>query len=353
MKSLLVLTTLSCLLSVRTIGAICTFPVDLLGVWISTYNGPMVFDTSEILGYTTNIPNAPKMELNCLERNDNFYILKSSHVFHVFGQEVHLYLCLEIEQQSNSIFQYSIRTEYNRYLKEYMYGHVPGNNFSDICVDSFSKPFLLVRNVSLTDHSIGYACPDIIHGYYGYMSKFGSTDNTCNEGVVESCKMSTQFQLHIDNECFKMFGNTTFTCIYSTVRSSNHYLYTWTDDEGINSLSLYGFFCMEISKKDSSMEISIFADACSNDTSNGPLLKIKLSDLSSQCYDGVESTTHTTVSTIDSPPADPALIAVIVLIACISLTLPIIFLLHWHRHILGLKCTLRQQTTDTKFHDIS
>lgn len=58
------------------VGAICTFPVDLLGVWISTYNGPMVFDTSEILGYTTNIPNAPKMELNCLERNDNFYILK-------------------------------------------------------------------------------------------------------------------------------------------------------------------------------------------------------------------------------------------------------------------------------------
>jgi len=60
--------------------------------------------------------------------------------------------------------------------------------------------------VSLTDHSIGYACPDIIHGYYGNMSEFGSTDNTCNEGFVESCTMSTQFQLHIDNECFKMFG---------------------------------------------------------------------------------------------------------------------------------------------------
>jgi hypothetical protein len=33
------------------------------------------------------------------------------------------------------------------------------------------------------------------------------------------------------------------------------------------------------------MEISIFADACSNDTSNGPLLKIELSDLSSKCFD--------------------------------------------------------------------
>lgn len=69
-------------------------------------------------------------------------------------------------------------------------------------------------------------------------------------------------------------------------------------------------------------------------------------------YFTVETTTHTTVSTIDRP-ADPALIAVIVSIACISLTLTIICLLHWQRHRLGLKCSLRQQTTDTQFHDIS
>lgn len=70
-------------------------------------------------------------------------------------------------------------------------------------------------------------------------------------------------------------------------------------------------------------------------------------------YFTVEITTHTTGSTIDQPPADPALIAVIVLIACISLALTIICLLHWQRHRLGLKCSFRPQTTDTQFHDIS
>lgn len=35
---------------------------------------------------------------------------RSAHVFKVFGHEVHMYMCLEMAQQSDSVFQYYIRT---------------------------------------------------------------------------------------------------------------------------------------------------------------------------------------------------------------------------------------------------
>ncbi|VDI65200.1 Hypothetical predicted protein [Mytilus galloprovincialis] len=257
---------------------VCNFPDELRGVWISLYNGPMVFGSSSISGYNTFIPNMQTLHLNCVESNSTFYILKSSHVFKVFGHDVHMYMCLEMEQQSGSVFQYYIRTDFDNYLNEFMKGHVQTNTstLDEVCIPGMGNEILLVRNVSLMQRSLGSLCPQIIHGYYGNITQDSTENGMCRDGYFDSCKQSTHFKLDIDINCSNIFGNTTFTCVHYIEESGSH-LYAWTDNVKLYQFSPFGFFCMNVSEADGAVKISIHPDLCSK--ADNTILSFQLQDV--------------------------------------------------------------------------
>ncbi|XP_052089668.1 uncharacterized protein LOC127726346 [Mytilus californianus] len=333
--------------------AVCSFPNELRGVWISLYNGPMVFGTSSISGYNTSIPNMQTLHLNCVERNSTFYILKSSHVFKVFGHELHMYMCLEMEQQSGFVFQYYIRTDYDSYLNEFMNGHVKVNTYTldEVCVPGLGNEILLVRNVSLMQNSLGSLCPQIIQGYYGNITQVSTENGMCSDGYFDSCEQSTRFKLDIDNNCSNMFGNTTFTCVHYIEDSGSH-LYAWTNNAELYKFSPFGFFCMNVSEVDGVVRISIHPDLCS--IGDNTILSFQLQDVFDECFeDATKDVSTVTKDKKLKSPISPGVIVVISLVVFISVTCAIIFVIHWQRKRLCLHCTRRKSNEDYRFDDVA
>ncbi|OPL33416.1 hypothetical protein AM593_09309, partial [Mytilus galloprovincialis] len=335
------------LTSIPFCDGVCSFPDELRGVWISLYNGPMVFGSSSISGYNTSIPNRKTLHLNCVERNSTFYILKSAHVFKVFGHEVHMYMCLEMAQQSDSVFQYYIRTDFDNYLNEFMKGHVKTNTstLDEVCVPGLANEILLVRNVSLMQRSLGSMCPQIIQGYYGNITQDSTENGMCSDGYFDSCKQSTHFKLNIDENCSNMFGNTTFTCVHYIDDSGSH-LYAWTDNAKLRQYSPFGFFCMNVSQADDVVRMSIHSDLCS--IADNTILSFQLQHVFATKDIGTITTDKKLESHLSS-----SVIVVIALVVFISVTCVLIFVLHWQRKRLGLHCKRRKSNEDYRFDDVA
>ncbi|XP_063415669.1 uncharacterized protein LOC134697366 [Mytilus trossulus] len=341
------------LTSIQYCDGVCSFPDELRGVWISLYNGPMVFGSSSISGYNTSIPNMKTLHLNCVERNSTFYILKSAQVFKVFGHEVHMYMCLEMAQQSDSVFQYYIRTDFDNYLNEFMKGHgkINTSTLDEVCVPGLANEILLVRNVSLMQRSLGSMCPQIIQGYYGNITQDSTENGICSDGYFDSCKKSTHFKLNIDENCSNMFGNTTFTCVHYVEDSGSH-LYAWTDNANLYKFSPFGFFCMNVSQAGGVVSMSIHSDLCS--LADNTILSFQLQDVFDKCFEDTtkDISTVTTDKKMESNLSS-GVIVVIVLVVFISVTCVIIFVLHWQRKRLGLNCKKRKTNEDYRFDDVA
>ncbi|CAG2223205.1 unnamed protein product [Mytilus edulis] len=282
------------------------------------------------------------LHLNCVERNSTFYILKSAHVFKVFGHEVHMYMCLEMEQQSDFVFKYYIRTDFDNYLNEFMKGHVKTNTstLDEVCVP-----------VSLMQRSLGSMCPQIIQGYYGNITQDSTENGMCSDGYFDSCKQSTHFKLNIDENCSNMFGNTTFTCVHYIDDSGSH-LYAWTDNAKLYQFSPFGFFCMNVSQAVGVVRMSIHPDLCSK--ADKTILSFQLQDAFDKCFEDTTKDigTITTDKKLESQLSS-GVIAVIVLVVFISVTCVIIFVLHWQRKRLGLNCKKRKTNEDYRFDDVA
>ncbi|CAC5359704.1 unnamed protein product [Mytilus coruscus] len=311
--------------------AVCSFPDELRGVWISLYNGPMVLGLLEM-----------KTKLKACS-----LFCRSSSVFKVFGHEVHMYMCLEMEQKSGFVFQYYIRTDFDSYLNEFMKGHVKTNTstLDEVCVPGLGNEILLVRNVSLMQSSIGSLCPQIIQGYYGNITQDSTENVMCSDGYFDSCEQSTHFKLDIDNNCSNMFGNTTFTCVHYIEDSGSH-LYAWTNNAELYKFSPFGFFCMIVSQADGVVRISIHSDLCS--IADNTIISFQLQDV----FATKDVSTVTKDKKLESH-ISPGVIVMISLVVFISVTCAIIFVIHWQRKRLCLHCTRRKSNEDYRFDDVA
>ncbi|XP_061184214.1 uncharacterized protein LOC133192240 [Saccostrea echinata] len=222
----------------------CTFPESLDGLWTSSHNGDLTFNSTHV-EYPVEATGG-NLIFECYELTGTKYLLRSE-TFPLFSSYAVAVICMELTELKTGLYQMNI---YTSKLADANYQRVKYITTSTTVTDSVAcdnsantEFHLLVKNGSLSDVSM--QCPDILLG--SFVFTFNETSCVNDTGSLDACSgtnldtLSFNYTACSTEQAYSADGNV--QCIHSSTVGSAERVHVYNLDTTTDESTYYRFTC--------------------------------------------------------------------------------------------------------------